>query len=158
MAERRALSFADLDDAIADVDRLLAGHVTVGRWSLGQICNHLATGFRLLRVGGLEPVTSRTVPEAVRIRFFRNGRFPDGVVAPHPALFPGPGLDDRDEADALRKAVAHFTTSPGPFPPHPFLGPLSKEDWNRFHCMHAAHHLGFAVPGPPGDAPDLNSK
>ena len=28
-----------------EVDRLLQGHRTVGNWSLGQICNHLAGSF-----------------------------------------------------------------------------------------------------------------
>src|SRR4051794_14935085 len=46
MAERRDLSFTSLEDVMAEVDRLLAGHETVGRWSLGQICNHLGTSFR----------------------------------------------------------------------------------------------------------------
>ncbi|MFI5459648.1 MAG: DUF1569 domain-containing protein [Isosphaerales bacterium] len=52
MAGRRELSFASLDEVMPDVERLLAGHATVGQWSLGQICNHLATGFNLIqRVG-----------------------------------------------------------------------------------------------------------
>jgi hypothetical protein len=23
---------------------------------------------------------------------------------------------------------------------------MTKDEWTRFHCMHCAHHLGFAVP------------
>ena len=46
MAERRNLSFSRLDEVMPDVDRLLAGHRTVGNWSLGQICNHLAKGIQ----------------------------------------------------------------------------------------------------------------
>ena len=42
MPERRTLEFARLDDVMPEVDRLLAGHTTVGNWSLGQICNHLS--------------------------------------------------------------------------------------------------------------------
>jgi hypothetical protein len=50
MAERRELTFASLDDVMPDVERLLAGHVTVGRWTLGQILNHLATATHLSAV------------------------------------------------------------------------------------------------------------
>ena len=41
---RRSLTFASLDEVMPDVDRLLRGHTTVGNWSLGQICGHLAQG------------------------------------------------------------------------------------------------------------------
>ena len=41
-ANRRTLTYASLDEIPADVDRLLAGHTTVGNWTLGQICNHLS--------------------------------------------------------------------------------------------------------------------
>jgi hypothetical protein len=50
--KRRQLAFASLDEVMPDVERLLTGHVTVGRWSLGQICNHLAAALRLTLRGG----------------------------------------------------------------------------------------------------------
>ena len=43
---RRPLVFVRLDEVMPDVERLLAGHVTVGRWTLGQICNHLELALR----------------------------------------------------------------------------------------------------------------
>jgi hypothetical protein len=147
MAERRTLSFASLDEVMPEVERLLAGHATTGRWSLGQICHHLAAAFRLIQEGDpgirLEPL-----PEAVRRRFLRRERFPDGVEIPHPALRPPAGLDDRAGADALRAALARFAAAEDPFPPHPSLGPLTRDEWARFHCLHCGHHLGFAVPSP----------
>ncbi len=146
MAERRQLTFASLDDVMLDVDRLLAGHSTVGRWTLGQILNHLVAGIRLT---ALAPATSpepTREQDVVRRRFFRAGRFPDGVEAPLPVLLPQPGLDPRAEADALRHAIARYLARIAPFPAHPRLGPLTGEEWTRFHCIHCAHHLGFAVP------------
>ena len=44
--ERRTLRFDRFDDIMPDVERLLAGHATVGAWSLAQICRHLATVMR----------------------------------------------------------------------------------------------------------------
>ncbi len=146
MAERRTLDFASLDEVMPEMERLLAGHRIVGRWMLGQILNHLATGIRLtaLAPGSTsEPTREQAI---FRRRFFHAGRFPDGIEAPLPELLPQPDLDPRAEADALRRAIARFASRVGPFPAHPFLGPLTAEEWARFHCIHCAHHLGFAVP------------
>lgn len=145
MADRRALTFDRLDDVMPEVDRLLAGYEAVGAWSLGQICRHLAVGFELLMDGGPAATPARAL-DAVRVRFLRRDRFPDGVAVPLAALVPPPGLDDRAEAESLRAALARFATHPGPLAPHPYLGPLTRDEWVRFHCLHAAHHLGFAVP------------
>lgn len=145
MADRRELTIAHLDDVMDEVERLLAGHETAGRWSLGQICNHLSTGVRLSIEVPPDP-TAPAVPDVFRIRFFRSGRFPDGREVPHPLLLPAAGLDARTEADALRAALGRFASSDGPFLIHPRLGTLTKDEWDLFHRMHCAHHLGFAVP------------
>jgi hypothetical protein len=147
MAARRQFAFDGLDDVMPDVERLLAGHVTLGRWTLGQICNHLASALLLTVESppGASGPTSRQ-QEVFRRLFFRSARFPEGRGAPLPALIPGPGLVDRIEAERLRAAIDRFLTSTGPFSGHPALGPLNKEEWDRFHRMHCAHHLGFAVP------------
>ena len=44
---RRDLRFASLGDVMPEVERLLLGHVVVGRWSLGVVCNHLRVGFEM---------------------------------------------------------------------------------------------------------------
>jgi hypothetical protein len=144
MTGRRELSFASLDDVMPEVDRLLAGHETVGSWTLGQILNHLATGLRRTVEVPPDPAAP-PVPEVFRQRFFQSGRFPDGRESP-PMLVPIPGLDARTEAEVLRAAIERFTASAGPFSIHPRLGTLSNEEWNLFHRMHCAHHLGFACP------------
>ncbi|MGP0065369.1 MAG: DUF1569 domain-containing protein [Isosphaeraceae bacterium] len=146
MAERRELTFASLDEVMPDVERLLAGHVTVGRWTLGQILNHLATAIRLTTdtpANSAEPTREQDV---FRRRFFHRGRFADGIEVPLPVMLPQPGLDRRAEADSLRHAIARYTSFDGPFPAHPRLGPMTGEEWTRFHCIHCAHHLGLAVP------------
>ena len=49
---RRKLAFRRLEEIMPDVERLLVGHFTVGRWTLGQICDHLAASFRYSVEGG----------------------------------------------------------------------------------------------------------
>lgn len=150
MAARRELSFASLDEVMPEVERLSTGYDVVGQWSLGQICKHLTLAFHFMMdaASGSAPLEPADDPRRalIRTRFFRAGRFPDGVAAPFSELVPSTDLNDRAEAEALRDALARFQVATGPFPPHPFLGSMTKEEWARFHCLHAAHHLGFAVP------------
>lgn len=148
MDRRRELAFDSLDDVMADVDRLLDGHATLGQWSLGQILWHLATAIRL-SIEGIDeeppdPVPQRTA-RIVRLRMFRSDRFPEGAEVPLAALSPPPGLDARTEAEALREAIARFVAAPGPLAAHPLLGEMTKEEWEHFHRIHCGHHLGFAV-------------
>lgn len=150
MVARRALTFASLDEIMPDVERLLAGHVTSGRWTLAQILYHLATALRYAATAEADTGEPTREQDVLRRRFFSRASFPDGVELPA-VLEPPPGLDARAEADSLRAAIALFASRTGPFPTHPRLGPLTGEEWDRFHRMHGAHHLGFAVPA--GEAP-----
>ena len=75
MPERRTLNFGSLEEVIPDVERLLAGHTTVGRWSLGQILHHLATAIRVSRRGRPNP-EARAVSEPFREQFFRTRQIP----------------------------------------------------------------------------------
>jgi hypothetical protein len=131
---------------LPEVERLLAGHTTAGRWTLGQICNHLATAIRLTLDVPARLTEQTREQDITRRRFFQQGRFPEGMEAPIPVLLPRSDLDARSEAEALRGAIDRLVSASGLLPAHPRLGPLTKEEWVRFHCMHCAHHLGFAEP------------
>lgn len=50
--------------------------------------------------------------------------------------------------------IARFAAFAEPLPAHPHLGPMTRDEWGRFHCLHCAHHLSFVVPDrdPPGSA------
>jgi hypothetical protein len=145
---RRNLRFHSISDVMPDVERLLTGHVTVGRWSLGQILNHLELASRLSMDG--VPVKFSWLlrrlfgPMARRLSFWL-GWIPEQVRVPSVYL-PAADLDAAREAAALRQSVARLQTFTGAFDEHPLLGRLSPEQWLRFHCLHCAHHLSFAVP------------
>jgi hypothetical protein len=148
MADRRTLEFARLDEVMPEVDRLLAGHATVGNWSLGQICNHLAGMYRMSVEGfGVQmPWLFRaTLGRVFKKKIFAERRMKAGIKVPERFL-PKPGLDDRAEAEALRASIAHYRAHPEPRAPHPFFGQLTGDEWDRVHLIHSAHHLSFAVP------------
>ncbi len=145
---RRKLRFASLAEVMPDVERLLAGHVTIGRCSLGQILNHLELAVRLAMDGvpvKLPWPVRRLAGPVARALAFRLDWMPEGVRVPVLYL-PPPERDAAREAEALRTAIARFDACAGPFDEHPLLGRLSRAGWERFHCLHCAHHLSFALP------------
>jgi hypothetical protein len=144
---RRTLRYESFGDVMPDVERLLAGHTTVGNWSLAQICRHLAAVLRrhvdLPASTRFDP--SELVPGDVKRRVFETGVLPAGIAAP-PGVVPMAAGDEREEAESLRAAIAYYLASPGPNIPHRILGPLTRDEWDRFELIHLAHHLSFAVP------------
>src|SRR4051812_44315430 len=98
---RRTLRFNDFDEIMPDVERLLAGHSTVGSWSLAQICRHLSTVMR--RVVDLPASTphdpSKWVPEERKRQVLETGLLPVGLPAPPEILPPEDVVDAREEAE-----------------------------------------------------------
>lgn len=147
-ATRRQLKFDSLDQVMPEVERLLAGHVTVGRWSLAQILNHLAQTIQVSMDGGPDKYSwavRRLVGPLLRRLSLWFNWIPAGVRAPKMYL-PRPGGAADKEAEALRAAMARFASHPGPFDEHPLFGRMTGAQWRRFHCVHCAHHLSFALP------------
>jgi len=144
---RRTLSYASFDEVMPDVERLLRGHRTVGTWSLAQICCHLAAVLRRhIDLPASTPSDpSRWVSAEQKRQMLESGVLPEGIPLP-PGLMPAETLDEREEAEGLRAAIAYYRESPGPVIPHRILGPLTKDEWDRFELVHLAHHLSFASP------------
>jgi hypothetical protein len=144
---RRTLRYESFEEVMPDVERLLAGHTTVGRWTLAQICHHLAAVLR--RHVDLPASTvfdpADRVSEATKREVLESGVLPGGITAP-PGVLPAAVGGEREEAEGLRAAIAYYRDSPGPAVPHRILGPLTREEWDRFELIHLAHHLSFAVP------------
>ena len=104
---RRPLHFDTLVEVMPDVDQLLRGHTTLGRWSLGQICNHLTGAL----IGSVEGYSVRapwllrmTVAPLMKRKLLESGRMREGIKLPEKVL-PRPGLDARIEAEGLRGAL-----------------------------------------------------
>ena len=128
-----------------------------GKWSSGQILEHLLLSFKgtikgvrnVMETG--RPLGGKpTLRDRVRTLYVAKlGRMPSGNLSPE-AVLPKDGLDmeslrrfydalvalDATLADAERR----FGSS-AKLLDHPILGPLSTKDWRRFHRTHANHHL-----------------
>ncbi len=146
MFERRRLAFDRIEAIMPEVDRLIAGHATVGRWTLGAICDHLAKTIHLALDS--PPADAPATREQVvnRRLFFRAPAFPEGQSMALPAQTPTPDADPITASQSLRDALARLAAHDGPFPAHPVLGSMTRDQWLLFHARHAAHHLAFAVP------------
>jgi Protein of unknown function (DUF1569) len=144
---RRTLRYESFDEVMPDVERLLDGHTTVGNWTLAQICHHLAAVLRrhvdLPASTSFDP--SDRVSEEQKRRMLESGILPGGIAAP-PGVLPEAVRGERDEAEGLRAAIAYYRDSPGPVIPHRILGPLTRDECDRFELLHLAHHLSFAIP------------
>ena len=145
--DRRPLQFASIAAIMPAVEELLPGHRTVGIWSLGQICEHLATTTnRMLDLPASPPPdpSLRVSPEQ-KAQVFASGLLPEGIPLPG-GLAPPDAVDSTEGARRLRKTLERFATSPPPAAEHRLFGALSKEEWDRLVCIHCAHHLSFVHP------------
>ena len=143
------IRYESFNEIMPDVECLLEGHSTVGSWTLGQICDHLAT---VLKAAVRAPASTRTAREprfneAQKREIFASGQAPEGM--PMPARLKSPDtIDAAEGVHRLREALAYYQSSPGPAVHHPLFGPLSKDEWDQNMRLHCAHHLSFAIPKP----------
>jgi len=130
-----------------EVRRLAAGHRTVGAWSLGQICRHLADSF----IGSIQGFDLRN--HRVK-RFFLKKRMLEVALTKgiprHWTVDPGltpPAVVGLDEGvESLCRALDRYLAHRGALHAHPLFGVMPRETWDRVHCVHCAHHLSFAIP------------
>jgi hypothetical protein len=146
---RRVLHFNSLEDILADVDRLNQTPLrALGNWSPGQILKHLSVTMIWCLDGA--PMTA---PWYIRlIGWFIKNRFltkPMSAGFALPAdtakyLIP-PDTSWEDGLQALRSAIQRLKTESQRFK-SPFLGELTREQWDMLHCRHCELHLSFLVP------------
>jgi hypothetical protein len=127
------------------------------KWSIGQILEHLSltySGTRIVfeRCRQAGKPSARAATPKDRLRAFlvtRLGYLPGGQEAP--AETRPKGLAPLRVISALARKIAamdesiraceqHFG-SDVKLVNHPFLGPLTSDEWRRFHCVHGRHHL-----------------
>ena len=128
-----------------------------GTWSPLEVLEHLSLSYTATTKGLLRAMEAgrpkrarRTMGHRLRSFYVLGmGRFPSGIDAPKHTV-PGAGLGDdplRRFEDALVAMDASLADSERRFGRrtrvlvHPMLGPLTAEQWRRFHLVHGRHHL-----------------
>lgn len=147
---RRTVRYESPDELLADAEVLVAGNTqTVGNWSLGQILRHLASNITC-SIDGYPSQLPWVVRFPLRLLFkrrFLNRTLPAGFQFPKKfssALEPGE-VEAADALQELREALRRLQSEERRRP-HPVLGKLTREEWDRLHCRHAELHMSFAVP------------
>ncbi len=152
--ERRKLSFASLDEAVADAGHLQAtGYERAGNWDLAQVCSHLADWMRF-PVDGFPkaPIFIRpmlwmmkvTAGKSMFRKVLANGMPSGKPTMPQTVAVRG---DDPVFAIAkLKDSVERFKAHTGPIHPSPLFGAMNKDEALRLQLRHCEHHLSFLVP------------
>ena len=133
----------------------------LNRWNARQIVEHLVLTYKSSgsvlqqRLDKGRPTQARAtmkqrVPQFVLLGL---GFMPSGRPAPAsvtPGAAPGRSLDGADPADLFRSELQRMDEllvqcekrfGKQQMATHQILGPLSAEQWRRFHVVHARHHL-----------------
>jgi hypothetical protein len=146
---RRQLDFKNWQELLADVEQLRgAGYDRLGNWDLSQIVDHVGEGLRTATRGNDHQagwIIRKLLGPLILKRILRTRRMKAGIKVP-PWWLPGPTHDESAAVNQFHADIAAFdalTTAPYP---HPFFGPLTKQQWNDLVLIHAAHHLSFLVP------------
>jgi Protein of unknown function (DUF1569) len=145
---RRDVHYASLQDVLADAERLShGGFNTLGNWSAGQIFLHLARSMND-SIDGSDmrlPWYLKLLGPLLKKKLL-GGPMAPGVMLPESVAkvtVPGPTTTEEGMA-ALRSAIARLE-SESKRAPSPFLGAMTKEEWNRLHLNHSALHMSFLV-------------
>ena len=149
-ADRRELTFENLDQVLADIETLANGNArTTGNFSMGQIVEHLARTMDVVT----GHIKGPHVPLPMRI-FAR-------LMRPIVLKGPKPGFKLPSNAQSIfwpnedvptEQAVQHFREALGRYqsmavlPKHPFFGAMTREQNDRLQCGHCALHMSFVHP------------
>ncbi len=146
-SQRRAVHFDELSQVIPDVRRIMARHRTIADWNLAQICQHLADSF----VGSMEgfDLSRHRLKRLLIRRKMLSVALTKGIPRNYtvdPKLTPPPNTDLDQAVAALAEAIERYQNHNGKLHAHPLFGLMPREQWDRVHCVHCAHHLSFALP------------
>lgn len=147
---RRVLHFANLDEMLADAEKLAASPSlkSLGNWTLGQALGHLTRTMNsaIDGVATRPPWFFRLIGRMMKKRVLR--KMDPGFNLPPAAakeMIPAPNLSTAQAIADFRAAVARLKATPDR-EPSPFLGRLTREESDRLQCSHAELHLSFFVP------------
>ncbi len=150
---RRKVRYEMFEDLIADAEQLNQGEIaSLGNWSLGQTLKHLGAAMH----GSIDGPTFH-VPLWIRIlgrvylwRKLVHGPFPAGFILPRSArekIVFKEQTSFEEGIEMLRGGIQRLREEPQRIV-HPVTGPLSREQWDRFHLSHSEMHMSFLIAEP----------
>ncbi len=154
-AQRRSLTFDNLDQVKQEIDRLLAGGYTkTGNWNLSQVCGHLHDWMRFAMDGYpqapapirlmlwlMKVTTGRRQFESV----LKNG-FKDRLPTMPQTVPDADRASDAESVKQLTDTINRFQTHSGPIVASPLFGPVTRDEALKLQLAHCAHHLSFLNP------------
>jgi hypothetical protein len=154
-AQRRRLRFEQLDDALAEAQRLVEaedrGQVQrLGNWSVGQTLGHLAK-WASFAFDGYPPAVQAPLPVRMILRLIRRRILAKGMMSgvrirgvPEGTL----GTEQLGAEEGLqqyRRAMERLREE-APAIANPVFGRLSHEQWKQLNLRHAELHMSFLLP------------
>jgi hypothetical protein len=147
---RRSLSFNNLDEIRADVERLARAREVraLGNWSSGQVLQHLTIVMNN-SIDGAPPMMPWIVRQLlgvfVKKRILSQPMSPGFQLPKRAASLLPPPIGWEEAQRNFFRALQRLQTETQR-KPHPAFGPLTLEQWNQLHCRHSALHLSFLIP------------
>ena len=146
----------ELEDAIGGASPSALAQAPAGKWNAAQILEHLFLTYKNTNRGmakclerGAPLATRATLKQRVATLLVVNlGYLPGGRKAPERATPRGMSPEDVQQAIApeLQKMGSGLDDCERRFGArtkimdHPILGPLTAEEWRKFHWVHGRHH------------------
>jgi Protein of unknown function (DUF1569) len=145
--ERRPVKYTSSEELVAEAERAVQQNAaTTGNWSLGQILEHLAIANEksIDGFGFAVPKPIQLIAKLfIKKKVLRDGLKP-GVKLPargQKVLVPDE-TDPNAALDHLRQTVTRLQTETKRSP-HPFFGPLTRDESNSLMLRHAELHMSF---------------
>jgi hypothetical protein len=146
----------ELDDAVEGASVGAMEQSPDGKWSPAQILEHLFLTYKhtnrglakCVETGAPLPTRAGFKKRLARVLVINFGYIPEGRKAPERAVPQGMRLEEVRQAliSELQRMDSGFDDCERRFGvrtklmDHPFLGPLTAEQWRKFHWIHARHH------------------
>lgn len=146
----------ELEDAMGGASPSALAQAPAGKWNAAQILEHLFLTYKNTN-RGMAKCLEQSAPLATRATLkhrvatflvVKLGYLPGGRQAPERATPRGMPPEEvlRAIAPELQKMGSDLDECERRFGArtkimdHPFLGPLTAEEWRRFHWVHGRHH------------------
>ena len=148
----RSLHFNQLEEAVAEVDRLAGGQVeTTGNYTFGQILEHLARTFDIVSGHTKLPFKPNFITRVfarLMLSKILNGPPQPGFKLPSQAqgvFWPESDVPIDQALTHFHEAFARYQAA-SPLPKHLFFGKMNQEQHDQLQCRHCELHLGFVKP------------